>query len=128
MIAAYRRGSEEAGREPGEVILQTLASWAETDDAALAGSREWKGTLVDEHDTEAIADSAEIGRNGDAISDSTFETMTIVSSDPRTHVRKLRRLERLGASAICVMNVSGSDPDGMIRVYGDRVLPELRDR
>lgn len=128
MIAAYRGGVEQAGREPGEVILQTLASWAETDEAALASSREWKGTLVDDHYTEAIADPAGIGRNGQAVSDSTLERMAIVSSDPETHVKKLRRLQRLGASAICVMNVTGSNPGGMICAYRDQVLPALRDR
>ena len=35
-------------------------------------------------------------------------------------------LERLGASTVCVMNCSGSDPHGLIRMYGERVLPELR--
>jgi len=40
VIQAYRRGAEEVGREPGEIILQTLASWADTDDAALESARE----------------------------------------------------------------------------------------
>src|ERR671938_1543239 len=75
VIAGYRRGAEAAGREPGEIILQTLASWAETDEAALAASREWKGTLVDEHYSDAIADPAAIGRNGEAVSDTKFEAM-----------------------------------------------------
>ncbi len=35
-------------------------------------------------------------------------------------------LERLGATTVCVMNVSGSDPHGMIHTYGERVLPALR--
>jgi coenzyme F420-dependent glucose-6-phosphate dehydrogenase len=47
VIAAYRRGAEAAGREPGEIILQTLASFGASDDAALEASREWKATLVD---------------------------------------------------------------------------------
>ncbi len=51
MIAGYRRAVDQAGREPGEVILQGMASWAEDDDTALESSREWKGTLVDEHYT-----------------------------------------------------------------------------
>jgi hypothetical protein len=33
----------------------------------------------------------------------------------------------MGASAVVVMNIAGADPHGMIRAYGDRVLPELRD-
>jgi coenzyme F420-dependent glucose-6-phosphate dehydrogenase len=126
VIAAYRRGCEQAGREPGAIILQTLASWADSDDAALAGAREWKGTLVDEHYVEPIADPVEIGRNGEEITDATFRKQAIVSSDPDTHVKKLKQLERMGATAVCVMNVSGADPDGALRTYGEHVLPKLR--
>lgn len=127
IIAAYRRGAEAAGREPGEIILQTLASWAPTDDDALAASREWKGTLVDEHYTAAIADPAEIGKRGEAeISDKELEQSSIVSSDPGTHVKKLRMLEKLGATTVVVMNVSAADPEGALKTYGEHVLPELR--
>jgi coenzyme F420-dependent glucose-6-phosphate dehydrogenase len=128
IVEAYRRGAERAGREPGEVILQALASWAEDDETALAASREWKGTLVDEHYTDPIADPAEIGRHGEDVDDSTFTEQAIVSADPDTHVDRLRALEDLGASTICVMNVSGADPSGMLRVYGEHVLPALRER
>src|SRR3954453_3308261 len=126
VIAAYRRGAEEAGREPGEIVLQTLASWAPTNEQALESSREWKGTLVDEHYTEPIADPAQIGRDGEELADKTFESQAIVSADPETHVKRIRTIEKLGATAICVMNVSGADPLGMLRTYGESVLPELR--
>lgn len=86
VIAAYRRGAEEAGREPGEVVVQTLVSWAPSDDAA----------------------------------------QTIVSSDPEKHVKQIETMQKLGATAICVMNMSGADPHGTIRTYGEHVLPELR--
>jgi coenzyme F420-dependent glucose-6-phosphate dehydrogenase len=126
VIAAYRRGAGQVGREPGEIVLQTLASWGTDEDDALAGSREWKGTLVDEHYTDAIADPAEVGRNGEQVSDEQFKASAIVSADADTHVKKIRMLEKLGASTVSVMNCSGSDPHGLIRVYGERVLPELR--
>jgi coenzyme F420-dependent glucose-6-phosphate dehydrogenase len=126
VIAGYRRGAERAGREPGEIVLQTLASWARSDEEALDGSREWKGTLVDAHYTDAIADPAQVGRNGEEVSDEQFQAMAIVSADPDAHVRKIRMLERLGATAVCVMNVSGADPLGTIRTYGEHVLPALR--
>src|SRR6185312_1578196 len=58
VIEAYRRGAADANREPGEIVLQALAAWAETDETALANAREWKGTMVDEHYTDAIADPA----------------------------------------------------------------------
>lgn len=126
VIAAYRRAAEEAGREPGEIIIQAMASWASDDDAALEGAREWKGTLVDEHYREPIADPAEIGANGAEVSDAVFKTMGIISSDPADHVRKLKALKQLGPTAIAVMNISGADPHGAIRASGDSVLPELR--
>lgn len=126
VIAAYRRGAEQAGREPAEIVLQTLAAWAESDDAALDSSREWKGTLVDEHYTDAIADPVQIGRNGEEVSDAQFEAMTIVASDPEKHVKQIQRLEKLGATAVSIMNVAGGDPIGMLRTYGEHVLPALR--
>ncbi|MEA2255161.1 MAG: hypothetical protein QOG35_1206 [Solirubrobacteraceae bacterium] len=126
VIAGYRAGVEEAGREPGEIILQTLASWAESDEAALEGSREWKATLVDEHYTEDVHDPAAIQGNGQEVSDATFKAMAIVSADPKAHVRKIKTIEQLGATAIVILDVSGSDPEGMLRTYGEWVLPELR--
>jgi coenzyme F420-dependent glucose-6-phosphate dehydrogenase len=128
VIAAYRRAAEEAGREPGEIILQGMASWAEDDDAALEGSREWKGTLVDQHYTDPVYDPAEIGANGgDQVSDLKFKTMGLIASDPDQHVRKIKAMQQLGATAIVIMNISGKDPLGMVRTYGEDVLPQLRE-
>ena len=35
VIAAYRKAAEEAGREPGEIILQGIAAAADSDELAL---------------------------------------------------------------------------------------------
>ena len=126
VIAAYRRAAEEAGREPGEVILQSLFSWAEDDDEALESAKEWKATMVDEHYTEPVHDPAAIQANGREIGDTAFKLNAIVSSDPADHVRRIKAIRALGASAIVLMNVSGADPHAALRVYGERVLPELR--
>jgi coenzyme F420-dependent glucose-6-phosphate dehydrogenase len=48
VIAAYRRGAEQAGREPGEIILQGLVAWAASDEVAFEGAREWKATMSDQ--------------------------------------------------------------------------------
>src|SRR3954469_25687000 len=64
VIAGYRRGCEQAGREPGEIILQGLFSWAEDDETAYEASREWKATLPDEHYTDPIYEPAQIQANG----------------------------------------------------------------
>jgi coenzyme F420-dependent glucose-6-phosphate dehydrogenase len=127
VIAAYRRSTEQAGREPGEIILQGMASWAADDDAALEGAREWKGTLVQDNYTEPIYEPAEIGAKGSEVSDMQFKAMGLISSDPAQHVRKIKAMQQLGATAIVIMNISGSDPLGMLHTYGTEVLPKLRE-
>jgi coenzyme F420-dependent glucose-6-phosphate dehydrogenase len=126
VIAGYRRGAEQAGREPGEIILQAPVAWAVDDEAALEGAREWKATLVDEHFTDPVSDPAEIQANGREVSDSAFKMNAIVSSSPDAHVRKIKAIKAMGATAIVLMNISGADPLGTLRVYGESVLPALR--
>jgi coenzyme F420-dependent glucose-6-phosphate dehydrogenase len=127
IIAAYREACEQAKREPGEIILQSVFSVADSDDEALEQAREWKGTLVDEHYTDPVADPAEIYRHGeDQVSDSQFTKQIIASSDPGEHVKRIKLLQKLGATTMVLMNVSGGDPHAAIRVYGESVLPELR--
>jgi coenzyme F420-dependent glucose-6-phosphate dehydrogenase len=127
VIAAYRRAAEEAGREPGEIILQGMASWAQDDEAALDGAREWKGTLVDENYTDPVSDPAEVGANGSEVSDMKFKAMGLISSDPAQHAKKIKAMQQLGATAVVIMNISGRDPLGLVRIYGEDVLPALRD-
>ena len=127
IIAAYRDACEQARRQPGEIILQGVFSVADSDEQALEQAREWKGTLVDEHYTDPIVDPAQIYRQGETeISDSKFTKQIIASSDPGQHVRRIKLLEKLGATKMALMNVSGDDPHAAIRVYGESVLPELR--
>jgi hypothetical protein len=60
------------------------------------------------------------------ISDDEFRKKVVISVDPSEHVRRLKELEEMGATAIAVMNCSGSDPEGAISTYRDHVLPGLR--
>jgi coenzyme F420-dependent glucose-6-phosphate dehydrogenase len=127
LIDAYEDSCEEAGREPGEIIIQGVFSYAPSDDQALESAREWKGTLVDEHYTDDIHKPEQIHRSGeDQVSDEMFTKQVIVSADPGHHVKRIKALEKLGATVVTLMNVSGADPHAALRVYGEQVLPELR--
>jgi coenzyme F420-dependent glucose-6-phosphate dehydrogenase len=122
VIDTYRK---EGGK--GEIVLQALVSWAETDEQALEGARVWKGAqppeyyVDDWHDPEAMYEHAE-----QTITDDEYAEKAIISADPAVHVEKLQQLVEMGATAIGVMNCSGADPEGAIRTYGEHVLPELR--
>jgi coenzyme F420-dependent glucose-6-phosphate dehydrogenase len=127
VIDAYRSACDDAGREPGEILLQIGMSWAEDDDRALEGARVWKGAQPDEfyrddwHDPKAMYEEGER-----QISDEDLKQAFIISSDPEVHAERIREVEKLGATIVVVMNNSGADPHGAIGVYGDTVLPALR--
>jgi coenzyme F420-dependent glucose-6-phosphate dehydrogenase len=127
VIDAYRDACDDARKEPGEIILQGGMSWAEDDDDALEGARVWKATQPQEfftedwHEPEAMYRKAE-----EEISDEEFKESYIVSSDPEEHVERVREIEKLGATIVCIQNASGAAPLEALRVYGERVLPALR--
>jgi coenzyme F420-dependent glucose-6-phosphate dehydrogenase len=127
VIDAYRSACEDAGREPGEIVLQVQFSWAEDDDAALEGARVWKGAQPPEfytddwHDPKAMYEHAE-----KQVSDEEFKEALIISSDPEVHADRVREVERLGATTVALMNCSGADPHGAIGVYAKDVLPALK--
>src|SRR3954464_11045893 len=104
----------------GEIILQALVSWAETDEAALEGARKWKGAqppeyyVDDWHDPKQMYEHAE-----ETISDDEYKQKAVISSDPDEHVERLSKLEEMGATTIAIMNCSGADPEGAVRTYGE---------
>jgi coenzyme F420-dependent glucose-6-phosphate dehydrogenase len=123
LIQAYRSACDDAGREAGEIILQAGFSWAPDDDSALEGSRVWKPTQLDEnftddhHDPKAMYEKAER-----QLSDDEFKQSYIIGSDPAHHVERIREIEKLGATVVCLQNGSGADPLGALRTYGKHVL------
>jgi coenzyme F420-dependent glucose-6-phosphate dehydrogenase len=127
IIDAYRSACDDAGNQPGEVILQAGFSWAEDDDAALEGARVWKATQPQEyftddwHDPRAMYEKAE-----KEVSDDDFREAYIISSDPDLHADRIRETENMEPTVVCLQNASGADPQGALRVYGEKVLPALR--
>jgi coenzyme F420-dependent glucose-6-phosphate dehydrogenase len=127
VIDAYRAACEDAGKEPGEIVLQTGMSWAEDDDAAFEGARVWKGAQPpefftdDRHDPRTMSEHAE-----QQVSDDDFREAYVLSSDPEVHVERIREIEQMGATVVCLQNASGAAPERALEVYGERVLPALR--
>jgi coenzyme F420-dependent glucose-6-phosphate dehydrogenase len=126
IIDAYKSARDDAGREPGEIVLQAQFSWAEDDEAALEGARVWKGAQPDEHYTDDWHHPQRMFENGERqVSDDALREALIISSDPEVHADRIRDAEKLGATTMALMNVSGADPHRAIEVYGSQVLPAL---
>jgi coenzyme F420-dependent glucose-6-phosphate dehydrogenase len=127
IIDAYRSACDDVGKEAGEIILQTGFSWAEDDDAALEGGRVWKATQPPEYFTDDWHDPKAMYENAEReVSDDEFRESYIISADPEHHVERIREVESMGATIVCLQNGSGADPLGALRVYGESVLPALQ--
>ena len=81
---------------------------------AVLGNHDW-------HDPQKMYEHGE-----KVVSDDDLKQSFIVSSDPDVHAERIREVEEMGASTVVVMNNSGADPHGAIRVYGEHVLPALK--
>jgi coenzyme F420-dependent glucose-6-phosphate dehydrogenase len=128
VIAAYRSACDELGREPGKIILQGSFAWAADERQAIEGARRWKPTLMSDVYVEDIHDPDQMQRiAGERVSDEQYAQGAIVSADPDEHVERVRQLAGLGADVIVLQLVGQADPMGTIRVYGERVLPALRE-
>ena len=127
VIDAYRAACEQAGRPPGEIVLQLQFSWAPSDEQALEGARVWKGAQPPEFYTDDWHRPREMYERGEQqLSDEQLREKIAISSDPQVHVERLRAVERLGATIVAAMNVSGADPHAAIDTYANEVLPALR--
>jgi coenzyme F420-dependent glucose-6-phosphate dehydrogenase len=126
IVDAYRGAAEDAGRKPGEIVLQTAFSWAEEDDAALEGCRVWKGSQPKEFYRDDWHDPAAMYEEGQRqVTDEDLKEALIVSADPEVHIERIREVEEMGATIVALMNNSGADPLAAIDVYKSSVLPRL---
>jgi coenzyme F420-dependent glucose-6-phosphate dehydrogenase len=126
LIDAYRSAADDAGKDPGEILLQVQFSWADDDDSALEGARVWKGAQPSEYYTDDWHDPKRMYEHAEEqVSDDDFRAAVIISSDPEEHLSRIREVEELGATTVVLMNVSGADPHRALDVYAERVLPAL---
>jgi len=128
ILDAYRKACADNGKEEGEIILQSEMAWGESDEAALEGGRRGKPTQMPEVYRDDIHGPAEMQRMaGEQVSDEQFaDEGFLVGADLDRQIERIREMEGLGATVICLQLIGQADPMGTIRTYGERVLPQLR--
>src|SRR3954470_10691279 len=129
VIEAYRESCAEHDRRPGEVSFQSGFAWAADEQAAIEGARRWKPTQMDTVYRDDLHDPAEMQRvAGEEVSDEQFAKQGfIVGSDPEEAVERIRQMQELGPTTICLQLIGQADPMGSIRTYGEKVLPTVRE-
>ncbi len=128
IIEAYRAACRDSGKEEGEIILQAGFAWAEDEEAAIRGARRWKPTQLPEVYRDGIWDPEDMQRRADEqMTDEEFAKQGfLIGANPDEHLERIRQIEQVGATAVCLQLIGSADPMGSIRTYGERVLPALR--
>jgi len=128
VIDAYREACSKNGKDVGEIIVQAGFHLAEDEEAAIAGARHWKPTQLPEVYRENLSDPAEMQRRADEeMSDEEFaHEGFLVGADAGEHVGRIREMQSVGATVVCLQLIGNADPLGSIRRYGEEVLPALR--
>ncbi len=128
VIDAYKEACGRNGKDVGEIIVQAGFHLADDEERAIAGARHWKPTQLPELYRDDIHDPAEMQRLADEkMSDEEFaHEGFLVGADAGEHVERIREMESVGATVVCLQLIGNADPLGSIRRYGEEVLPALR--
>ena len=128
IIEAYRKACSDNGKEEGEIVLQAGFHLAEDEQAAIQGARHWKPTHLPEVYRDPIPDPAEMQRRADEeMTDEEFaKEGFIVGSAAEEQIDRIREIEGIGGTVVCLQLIGNADPMGSIRRYGEEVLPALR--
>jgi coenzyme F420-dependent glucose-6-phosphate dehydrogenase len=112
LLPALAAGLEEAGRAPDrERALNDTKHWA-----ALALSAEEKHSVGDPLEMEKLSDALPVERAA---------SRWIVSNDPDEHVSRMKPYLDMGFTHL-VFHAPGPDQERFLRLYGEQVLPRLR--
>jgi coenzyme F420-dependent glucose-6-phosphate dehydrogenase len=128
VVDAYRESCARHGREPGEIILQAGFHLGSDEARAVEATKRWKATQMPEVYKEDLHDPAAMEQRAqDEVSDEEFaKEGFMVGGDPAEHVERLRDLQALGATVLCLQLIGADEAVASIERYGREVLPALR--
>jgi coenzyme F420-dependent glucose-6-phosphate dehydrogenase len=127
LLPAVREGIEGEGRSAGEVELTIEMKVSfDTDIArALDDTRHWGALALSPEEKVGVEDPVEMQRLSDALPVERAASRWIVSDDPAEHVQRLQAYLDMGFTHL-VFHFPGPDQDRALRLYGEQVLPLLR--
>ena len=127
LFERFEKGAREAEKDVAGMpkLLQIHVSWAETQEAAVDNAmREWPngGMNFPKQDIRTPEDFAAMAK---MVRPEHFENRVLISADVDEHVAHIQKFVDMGFDEVHLHNV-GRNQAEFIRVFGDRVLPQLR--
>ncbi|RSM52801.1 glucose-6-phosphate dehydrogenase (coenzyme-F420) [Actinoplanes sp. ATCC 53533] len=129
LLPAVREGAEKAARSLDDVdlMIEVKVSFDPDLEQARNDTHYWGALALSPEEKTGVEDPIEMQRRADALSVDRTVTRWIVSSDPDEHAAKVAEYLDMGFKHL-VFHAPGPDQDRFLRVYGEQILPRLRDR
>jgi coenzyme F420-dependent glucose-6-phosphate dehydrogenase len=127
LLPAVREGAEKAGRALTDLdmMIEVKVSFDHDRDAAMAATHFWGALGLTPEQKSGVEDPVEMQRLADELSVEQTAKRFIVSTDPDEHVQQIKRYLDLGFTHL-VFHAPGPDQEKFLRLYGDEILPRLR--
>jgi coenzyme F420-dependent glucose-6-phosphate dehydrogenase len=129
LLPAVREGAEKADRSLDDVdlMIEVKVSFDPDLEKARNDTHYWGALALSPEEKTGVEDPIEMQRRADALPVDRTVTRWIVSSDPEEHAAKVAEYLDMGFKHL-VFHAPGPDQDRFLRVYGEEILPRLRDR
>jgi coenzyme F420-dependent glucose-6-phosphate dehydrogenase len=129
LLPAVREGAEKANRSLDDIdlMIEVKVSFDPDLEQARNDTAYWGALALSPEEKTGVEDPIEMQRRADALSVDRTVTRWIVSSEPDEHAAKVAEYLDMGFKHL-VFHAPGPDQDRFLRVYGEQILPRLRDR
>jgi coenzyme F420-dependent glucose-6-phosphate dehydrogenase len=128
LLPSVAEGAEKAGRDYDgiEKMIEMKVSFDTDIDRAMQDCTYWGALALSSDEKTGVEDPIEMERLADALPVERAASRWIVSDDPDEHIEKLKPYLDLGFRHL-VFHAPGPDQERFLRLYGEQVLPKLRD-
>jgi coenzyme F420-dependent glucose-6-phosphate dehydrogenase len=129
LLPAVREGAGKAGRKLDDIdlMIEVKVCFDPDEEKARNDTRYWGALALSPEEKTGVEDPIEMQRRADALPVERTVTRWIVSSDPDEHVAKVAEYLDMGFKHL-VFHAPGPDQDRFLKLYGEQILPRLRER
>jgi coenzyme F420-dependent glucose-6-phosphate dehydrogenase len=129
LLPAVREGAGKADRSLDDIdlMIEVKVSFDPDLERARNDTRYWGALALSPEEKTGVEDPIEMQRRADELPVDRTVSRWIVSADPEEHAAKVAEYLDMGFKHL-VFHAPGPDQDRFLRVYGEQILPRLRER
>ncbi|MDQ3493328.1 MAG: glucose-6-phosphate dehydrogenase (coenzyme-F420) [Chloroflexota bacterium] len=129
LLPAVAEGASKSGRDYDgiEKMIEMKVSFDTDKQRAKEDTRIWAALALPGEKKMGVEDPREMERLADELPLDQAASRWIVSDDPDEHVERIRPYVELGFTHL-VFHAPGPDQNRFLQLYGEQILPRLRDR